>query len=277
MSEPIQSQIMRHVGTSPESQILTAAAFPRIVSALCVDHKSEYRKLENVRCYDDFQDANRFDCATPIVAHAPCRAWSRSFCHQAKPAPGEKELGLKCAEWLKVCGGVLEHPAHSHLFEAAGLPRAGQRIGELVTVEVLQSWWGYELKKRTWFCFSHIDIDALDWPFNLKTPYNNAKRFREMTTKRRSHTVAALAQWLVDAARKCTLPSHALVPQLEPDTRPPIRPQQPLYKLTCEVCGDRFESHREHATTCGPTCRKRKSRRHGLSVPDCHIFGVSSE
>ena len=40
-----------------------------------------------------------------VVCHAPCRPWSAHCAHQAKPEPGEKELGPFCAEMLRKWGG----------------------------------------------------------------------------------------------------------------------------------------------------------------------------
>ena len=99
----------------------------RLVSVLCASRNSVYKTLDAVDVYDATRDARTFPGNTPIIAHPPCRSWS-AFCrHQAKPEPGEAELGLWCAEQLRKCGGVLEQPAHSRLFAAAGLPLPNQR------------------------------------------------------------------------------------------------------------------------------------------------------
>ena len=126
----------------------------KTVAALCVHPRSVYKKLPGVECWDIRRDVRTFAGQFPIVAHPPCRTWS-AFCkHQAKAPVGEKELGLLCAGWLRKCGGVLEHPAFSGLFEAAGLPLPGNSAGGLWTCEVWQVWWGTETIKRTWLCFS---------------------------------------------------------------------------------------------------------------------------
>jgi hypothetical protein len=232
----------------------------RTVSALCVERDSCYTRLSNVRCYTHWHDARTFDRATPIIAHPPCRGWSKALRHLAKPPAGEMELGLQCCEWLKTCGGVLEHPAGSHLFNAGGLPPAGTTAGPLTTIEVLQSWWGFPCLKRTWLCFSRIDMRQIVPPYTLHTPSRSGKRFESMTRKTRSHTTAALAHWLVNAARLTTIPSNDCVAPLAADPRPPLRPNQPRIGARCAVCGVTFEACRQHATTCGSRCRKRLSR-----------------
>lgn len=81
---------------------------------------SVYKTLPDIDVFDAVRDAKTFDGSCPIVGHPPCRAWSAFCSHQAKPTEGEKELGLWCCDKLKECGGVIEQPAHSRLFEAAG-------------------------------------------------------------------------------------------------------------------------------------------------------------
>ena len=122
-----------------------------MIAALCVSRVSIYKTLEGVDCFDIDRDVRTFAGGMPIVAHPPCRSWSAYCAHQAKPLPGEKELGLWCVDKLRECGGVLEHPAHSRLFDAAGMPKPGEpERGGLWSLAVDQSWWGDTRKKKTW-------------------------------------------------------------------------------------------------------------------------------
>lgn len=104
------------------------------VAVLCAAKNSVYHSLPGVVVYDETRDARTFPGNMRVIVHAPCRTWSAFTAHQAKPAPGERDLGLWCAGQLKKCGGVLEHPAHSRLFDAAGLPKPGNRSGRLWTI-----------------------------------------------------------------------------------------------------------------------------------------------
>lgn len=177
----------------------------RTVAALCVAPNSGYKAMPGVECYDQARDVRSFPGGMPVVAHPPCRAWSAYTAHQAKPAPGEKELGLLCAEWLRREGGVLEHPAHSRLFEAARLPMPGQRLGDLFTVPVLQAWWGYPMRKATWLCFSRVDLQLLDFPHcehDSRAGIGDRRRQQVMSKHQRAATVPTLAEWLVSAARQ---------------------------------------------------------------------------
>lgn len=139
----------------------------RLIAALCVAPNSIYKTLDGVDAYDQARDCRQFAGGMPVVAHPPCRAWSAYTRHQAKPEPGEADLGLLCADWLRSEGGVLEHPAHSRLFDAAQLPKPGERKGDLWTLPVWQAWWGYPMRKATWLCFSGVSLDDITIPFRL--------------------------------------------------------------------------------------------------------------
>lgn len=173
------------------------------VAALCVAPNSIYKTMPGVEAYDKARDVRTFSGGMPVVAHPPCRTWSAYTAHQAKAPPGEKELGLLCADWLKREGGVLEHPAHSRLFAAAGLPMPGQRIGHLFTVPVLQAWWGYPMRKATWLCFSMINMRELEFPYvehDSRAGVGDRRRQQVMSKHQRAATCPALAEWLVAAA-----------------------------------------------------------------------------
>lgn len=180
---------------------------PRTVAALCVAPNSVYKAAPGVEAFDLARDVRTFAGGMPVVAHPPCRAWSAYTRHQAKPAPGEAELGPLCVEWLKREGGVLEHPAHSRLFAATGLPLPGQRIGDLFTVAVLQAWWGYAMRKATWLVFSRVDVKALEFPYrehDSRAGAGDRRRQQLMSKHQRAATHPALADWLVSAARTAT-------------------------------------------------------------------------
>jgi len=175
----------------------------RPIAVLCCKSTSEYKTMAGVECYDQDRDVHSFQGGMPVVAHPPCRAWSTYCRHQAKPEPGEMELGPLCVDWLRQCGGVLEHPAHSHLWEACNLPTPGNRAGRLWTMGVWQSWWGYPLTiKRTWLCFCGIDKKEIHLPFSLRGQGGDKRAWRAGSKSWRSRTTRAFAEWLVDVARR---------------------------------------------------------------------------
>ncbi len=142
----------------------------------------------------------------PVVAHPPCRAWSAKCAHQAKPPAGEKELGPLCVEWLNKCGGVLEHPAYSRLFDFCGIPKPGEpeRRG-LWSMSVDQSWFGSPITKRTWLVFSGIPRSAVELPFCLHDGSQDHRKWQMMSKARRSLTPLNMAVWLVETARQCSI------------------------------------------------------------------------
>ena len=170
-----------------------------MVAVLCASRTSIYHSL-GVDVYDDTRDAMTFPGDQPVIAHPPCRAWSAFCAHQAKPEPGEKDLGLWCCEQLKQCGGVLEHPAHSRMFAAAGLPLPGERCGGLWSMAVDQSWWGDSRKKGTWLCFSRVAKENIEVPFILRDSSGDRRRWQVMSKRQRAETCIQFAEWLISVA-----------------------------------------------------------------------------
>lgn len=172
------------------------------VAVLCCSPKSAYQKLPNVECYDQNRDVRTFAGGMRVVAHPPCRSWSAYCAHQAKPEPGEKELGPLCVEWLKKCGGVLEHPAHSRLWDACKLPKPGwTHSRDLWSMEVLQGWWGDSRSKVTWLLFAGISPNDIRVLYRFVDAAGDRRRWQLMSKTQRSATHPAMAEWLVNAAR----------------------------------------------------------------------------
>lgn len=178
----------------------------RTVAVLCAARKSVYHGMPAVEVYDSSRDAFTFPGGMPVVAHPPCRLWSAFTRHQAKPALGgherERELGLWCCGQLRACGGVLEQPAHSHLWVAAGFPRPGQPEANGVwSLEVWQAWWGYPVKKATWLAFCGVPKDAVVTPYRLHAKGKDHRRQQLMSRRERSATTLEFAEWLIQLAR----------------------------------------------------------------------------
>ena len=173
-----------------------------MVAVLCVARNSIYKTL-GVDCYDIDRDAKSFAESCPIVAHPPCRAWS-AFCgHQAKPLPGEKDLGPMCVGLLRSNGGILEHPAYSRLWDHCQLPKPGEpAINGLWTLAVNQSWWGDRRSKRTWLLLAHIDPSDVELPFRLHDPRGDREQWNTMSKNTRAATPKALAEWLINTAAR---------------------------------------------------------------------------
>lgn len=199
----------------------------RTVAVLFARADSVYKTLPGCDVYDIDRDARKWPGGTPVVAHPPCRAWGRLRAF-AKPRPDEKDLAIFAVDCVRRWGGVLEHPESSSLWTAAGLPAIGKRdeFGGW-TLPVPQFWWGHRAMKKTWLYVvgcAPTDIPAM--PFRLgesdcvirldkRRPDGSRVRkgdpdYRASISKdEREHTPAALAEWLVELARRCN-PQEAL-------------------------------------------------------------------
>ena len=199
----------------------------RTVAVLCAARKTSYRQIPGVEVYDEDRDAYTFPGGMPVIAHPPCRRWTRfgmamlkaRYTRYGLVTPeedivSERKLGVWCANQVLECGGILEQPAGSKLFAAAGLPLPGSpQSSDSFSLHVWQSWWGYPVKKGTWLYFRGIPMDAIDIPFRLWNPapgqqwywYNRGKGSGSANAHIRSMTVPALAQWLVTLARSAVV------------------------------------------------------------------------
>lgn len=177
----------------------------RPVAALFVRSDSIYKSMSCVDAYDAERDALTWRGGCPVVAHPPCRAWSklRAF---AKPRPGETELALFALNQVRRFGGVLEHPAGSLLWRRSDMPPLGTSImdrygGFLMAIP--QRWFGHRAEKATVFYIvglSPVDVPGL--PFDLSPAVTTVER---MCKAERERTPPLLAQWLVELARRCSV------------------------------------------------------------------------
>lgn len=184
-----------------------------VVAALYVDPRGPYPSMGDVDAWDAERDARLYDGPHPVVAHPPCGPWGklRHLCRQQ-----DATCGLTAVEQVRAFGGVLEHPAHSRLFDACGLPRPGELPDAWggVTIEVEQVRWGHCARKRTWLYLVGVrEVGALPPPrepthwisggrhrTGSRTPIPAGIRAASSQQSRR--TPPAFAEWLVSLARK---------------------------------------------------------------------------
>lgn len=183
-------------GLMPEAP--GVALFPS-VAVLYAREDSIYKTLTS-NVYDIRRDARHYNGPFPVVAHPPCRAWGRLRTF-AKPRADEKALALHAVHAVRTFGGVLEHPAHSTLWEAAQLPAPGQRdeFGGFTYV-VDQSWFGHAAPKRTWLYI--VGAESLpEVPFELGMVPG---RVASLGRRAREATPPVFAFWLLDLANRCS-------------------------------------------------------------------------
>jgi hypothetical protein len=172
------------------------------VAALFVSSRSIYRHMPGVLAYGERENALTFSANLPGVAHPPCRTWSKFLRHMAKPKDLllEQHLGVWAVETIQKCGGVVEQPAGSMLWERCKLPRPNDLSNPfLYTLAVEQSWWGYGTRKPTWLLVCGVPPAQLPpVPFRL---VGNAGTTNGMGRAERSRTVRPFAEWLCQVAR----------------------------------------------------------------------------
>jgi hypothetical protein len=177
----------------------------RNVAALCVSGRSIYRYMDRIIAFGEKEDARTFKGGMPVVAHPPCRHWSHFLARQAKaPDPeAEMQLGTFCVRMVRQHGGVLEHPAKSHLFDATGMPvpnAAPDKYGGW-TLYVEQRWFGYMARKATWLYIVGVPKRSIPpIPFFWDSIINGRKHWQGSKSAR-SRTMLPFARFLCQIAR----------------------------------------------------------------------------
>jgi hypothetical protein len=93
------------------------------------------------------RDARKYDGPHTVVAHPPCRNWSK-LSYLAKD--DDSDCALRAIDQVRKFGGVLEHPASSRLWLQINLP-SGHRDdfgGRRITLNQVE--WGHVARKPTW-------------------------------------------------------------------------------------------------------------------------------
>jgi len=172
-----------------------------IAAALYCRNNSIYKKIPQVDVYDLARDARTFSSDLPVIAHPPCRLWGRLRTFSTAPE-SERDLAFHAVEQVRKNGGILEHPAFSTLWTAAGLPLPGERdeFGGF-TFPILQSWFGHKAPKATWLYIVGIEPAHLPaFPLQLGIPAGRVCKTGSMLL--REGTPLDLALWLLDV---CTM------------------------------------------------------------------------
>lgn len=146
-----------------------------MIAALYVETGGCYFGVPGVDPWDEARDARTYDGPWPVVAHPPCQRWGR-FWHGSTAKPHQYELGddggcfMAAIIAAHLFGGVIEHPADSHAWEAFGLPipkRGGGWTepdiygGRSCYVE--QGHYGHIARKGTYLYAIGVDFEELEW------------------------------------------------------------------------------------------------------------------
>lgn len=142
-----------------------------MIAALFVDPDGVYSNLPDVDPWPESRDARLYAGPWPVVAHPPCQRWGR-YWHGSPRKPHQYAMGddagcfVSALRSVRQFGGVIEHPAHSHAWEAFGLvkpPAAGGwfRADFGWTCHVEQGHYGHMSRKETWLYVSGVPADLL--------------------------------------------------------------------------------------------------------------------
>lgn len=145
-----------------------------MIAALFVETGGCYFGLPNVEPWDILRDARTYQGTFPVVAHPPCQRWGR-FWHGSTRKPHQFQLGddsgcfASALANVRRCGGVLEHPADSHAWDAFGLAKPSRKGGWVkaddvgFTCCVFQGHYGHQAGKATWLYAVGVDLPDLKW------------------------------------------------------------------------------------------------------------------
>lgn len=151
------------------------------------------------------RDAMSYAGPHPVIAHPPCGPWGR-FWWNYKGGEGDKACGPRAVEQVRACGGVLEHPAQSGLWEHCGLPKPGDESDEHGgrTILVNQCDWGHKARKPTWLYVVGCVIPPMPQPREpthvMVRLLRNNNDWPEVPKRERHITPPDFAVWLVALA-----------------------------------------------------------------------------
>lgn len=182
------------------------------IHVLCTGRSTVYSQFPQADCYSRTRDAWLCQARRPIIAHPPCRFWSRWNLRASAPISvliNELLLGMHCVRLVQQYGGILEQPAHSRLWTAANLPWPNQpaQKDQPFSVCIDQAEYGHPCSKMTWLYLVGIKPSQLTWSgFQLANP--RRRQLRDLTPGQRSATPPRLATYLVDLASSAVRPPH---------------------------------------------------------------------
>lgn len=143
-----------------------------MIAALYVEGDGTYFSQPGIDPWDEARDARLYDGTSPVIAHPPCQRWGR-FWHGSTRKPHQFKLGdddgcfRAALDAVRRCGGVIEHPADSHAWDAFGLPKPSRNGGWTGSDDVgysccvYQGHYGHFSGKPTWLYVFGIPRESL--------------------------------------------------------------------------------------------------------------------
>lgn len=173
------------------------------IPVLFTQKKSLYNNFEIFDCYDEKRNAFNFSGRCPVIAHPPCRLFSR-LRKFSKADVSEKKCAFFALSQVRMFGGILEHPRSSTLWQDGNFDLSGnldQYGGFLRSVNL--SWFGFPAEKKTMLYFVGISPSVLPpFPLDLSAPHlsvgtSKCKRLPEIKKSSRSETPDQMIKYFI--------------------------------------------------------------------------------
>jgi hypothetical protein len=194
-----------------------------MIAALYVEPEGVYVGRDGVDLWPEARDARLYAGPYPVVAHPPCQRWGK-FWHGSPRKPHQFQLGddggcfASALASVRRWGGVLEHPADSHAWDAFGLakpPRSGgwiradDRGGWTCYVE--QGRYGHVARKGTWLYAVGCELSELAWGPSESRLHAPTVEKHGIAYARRKGVVAMIGGKRKTQIRNATPPAFAQV------------------------------------------------------------------
>lgn len=176
-----------------------------IKTILFAERNSNYNKVGGLNIYDSTRNAFNYQSMGPVIAHPPCRLFSKLRYFSNAPSC-ERLCAMFALQVVRECGGILEHPRASTLFKGNDFLLSGQVDkfgGFLRSVDL--SWFGFPAQKTTMLYFVGISpgqLPAFPLSFDLISHtigrYNRVSNKKELSKSLRSSTPVGMVYWLLD-------------------------------------------------------------------------------
>lgn len=171
------------------------------VPVLFVHQRSNYKKVPGFDCYDENRNALTYTGSCPVIAHPPCRLWSRLRSFSNAPA-SEKNLAIWSINLVRKIGGIVEHPYDSKLWDEINCPSVGEFDKFGGTSFVFDQFdFGYYTRKRTRIYI--VGLNSLSELPRLNLRFEPvARKFDNLSPKQRSETTRELCLWFLEIIKK---------------------------------------------------------------------------
>lgn len=177
------------------------------IPVLFAQEKSLYKNYSTFDVYDLKRNAFTYYSRLPVIAHPPCRLFSRLRGLSTAPI-SEKKCAYFSLAQVRMFGGILEHPRSSTLWHNGNFNLNGEidKYGGFLR-SVNLSWFGYPAEKKTMLYFVGISPGHLPpFPISLSAPLFTVgscknQKLSEIKRKSRSETPDQMIEYFIQVMK----------------------------------------------------------------------------